>query len=429
MIVGRIHFLLVAACLATATACAHQPASESISSAPPAPVAATEEALTLTTTGGDIFGTLQLPASRLPVPIVLIISGSGPTDRNGNTPALRGSNNSLKMLAGGLAARGIASLRYDKRGIAASRAAAGKEEDLRFNHFVEDAAAWAKKLRADTRFSTVTIAGHSEGSLIGMLAAREAEVDAFVSIAGAGRRPPEIILEQIRGQLPPELLAHTERILGQLSRGVAPDSVPPVLFALFRPSVQPYMISWFQFSPTDEIAKLRIPALIVQGTTDIQITESDAKLLAGAYPAARYVGIEGMNHVLKDAPADRELQMKVYSDSTAQVVPRLLDEIAGFVGGVTRKAHVHRAEPWFGADKLKHFFISAFIESLGFGGLQAVGADRGAALGGALGITAVAGVGREVHDRRTKGEFSLADLAWDAAGAGVALLVLSRTQR
>ena len=429
MIVHRTDFLLGVACLAIAIACAPQVASVSMSSAPPAPVVATEEPSTLTTTAGDVFGTLQLPAAKLPVPVVLIIAGSGPTDRNGNTPALRGSNNSLKMLAAGLAARGIASLRYDKRGIAASRTAAGKEEDLRFNHFVEDASAWAKKLRADPRFSTVTIAGHSEGSLIGMVAAREAEADAFVSIAGAGRRPPDIILEQVRGQLSPELLVHTERILGQLSRGVAPDSVPPVLFALFRPSVQPYMMSWFQFSPTDEIAKLRIPALIIHGTTDIQITEGDAKLLADAYPAARYVAIEGMNHIFKEAPADRQLQMKVYSDSAAQVVPRVLDEIFVFVGGVKRKAHGHRNETWLGADKVKHFFISAFIESLGFGGLLAVGADRGTARGGALGITAAAGVGREVHDRRTKGEFSLGDLAWDAAGAGAALLLLSRTQR
>ncbi|MEO5579387.1 MAG: alpha/beta fold hydrolase [Gemmatimonadaceae bacterium] len=427
MIVRALNSVAAAGSL-LAGACATQSASTDTGVSPVAAVA-TQEAATLTTATGDILGTLQLPAGRFPVPVVLIIAGSGPTDRDGNTPALPGKNNSLKMLAEGLAGRGIASLRYDKRGIAGSRSAAGEEQDLRFTHYVDDATAWAKTLRADERFSTVTIAGHSEGSLIGMVAAREAGVDGYVSIAGAGRKPAEIIIEQLTGQVPPELLRQSQRVLAQLSRGETPDSVPPSLFALFRPSVQPYMMSWFRFSPTDEIARLTIPVLIIQGTTDLQITEKDARLLAAANPAARYTAIEGMNHVMKISPADRQEQMKVYGDSTLPVVPRLVDEIGTFVAGIPKRVGVHTSPPFFGPDKVKHFFISAFVETFGFSVLQALGAGRNAAVAGALGTTAAVGVGRELYDRRTKGELSVADLIWDAAGAGAALLVINRTQR
>src|SRR6266542_3700429 len=163
----------------------------------PAPVAVAEEEVTLKTLTGDVFGTLELPAARTPVPVALIIAGSGPTDRNGNSPALPGTNNSLKMLAEGLADRGIASLRYDKRGIAASRPAATAEQDLRFTNYIDDAVAWIRKLREDPRFSTVTLVGHSEGSLIGMVAAKDGGADAFVSLEGAGRKAADIITEQL----------------------------------------------------------------------------------------------------------------------------------------------------------------------------------------------------------------------------------------
>ena len=303
----------------------------------PAPSAIAEEPVTLVTPTGQIFGTLELPAARQPVPVVLIIAGSGPTDRNGNSPALPGSNNSLKMLADGLAARGIASLRYDKRGIAASRAAMTGEQDLRFTNFIEDADAWVKQLRADKRFSTVTVAGHSEGSLIGMVVAREANADAYVSLEGAGRRASDILVEQLKPQLPPEMLAQTERILDQLVSGTIPNPPPTVLPQLFRPSVMPYLVSWFKYDPAVEIAKLTIPVLIVQGSTDIQTSMTDARALAAANPSARFLAIEGMNHILKSVSGGLMEQQPKYSDPTLPVVPQLLDEMAAFVRSARKK--------------------------------------------------------------------------------------------
>lgn len=317
-------------------ACAKQSATPVETAA--ALLAIVEEQDTLKTPTGEIYGTLELPAARTPVSLALIIAGSGPTDRNGNTPALPGSNNSLKMLADGLAERGIASVRYDKRGIAASRAAMTSEGDLRFNHFIDDAAAWIKQLRADPRFSTITVIGHSEGSLIGMVAAGEAGADAFVSLEGAGRKAQDILAEQLKPALPPELFAQTERVLAELSVGTIPKSTPPMLAALFRPSVLPYLVSWFKYDPAVEVGKLSIPVLIVQGTTDIQTSMTDAKALTAGNPSAKFLEIEGMNHILKEVSGDRMAQIPKYSDPTLPVVPKLLDAIGEFIKSVPKKS-------------------------------------------------------------------------------------------
>ena len=137
--------------------------------------------------------------------------------------------------------------------------------------------------------------------------------------------------------------------------------------------------------------------------------------------------IDGMNHVLKTAPAGRAAQGPAYSDPSLPVVPKLLDEVATFITK-TRHARSKPADPLFGADKVKHFFIAGFVEALTFSGLQAAGADRSPARGAAIGTAAAVSVGREIHDRRTKGLFSVKDLAWDALGAGAALLVLNKTR-
>jgi pimeloyl-ACP methyl ester carboxylesterase len=304
---------------------------------PPAPAAIVEDSVSLSTPAGQIFGTLELPAHSFPVPVALIIAGSGPTDRNGNSTVLPGANNSLKFLAAGLAERGIASLRYDKRGIGASRAAMTREEDARFEDFVSDAKAWIARLRADPRFSTLTVAGHSEGSLIGMIASREAGADAFVSIEGAGRNARDIIIAQLSAQLPPATVSQAKDIMTKIESGQAIDSVPPFLAPLFRPSVRPYLVSWFKYTPSAEIARLSIPVLVVQGTSDIQTSADDAKLLAAALPSARLLMVEGMNHVLKSTPPGRAEQMSSYSDPALPVVPQLLDEVGSFIKAVKKR--------------------------------------------------------------------------------------------
>jgi pimeloyl-ACP methyl ester carboxylesterase len=249
---------------------------------------------------------------------------------------LPGANNSLKYLAEGLADRGIASLRYDKRGIGASRSAMTSEENLRFKMGADDAADWVKMLRADRRFTTITVVGHSEGSLLGMLTAQESPVDGYVSIAGAGRAADKVLREQLGKQLPPPLLAEANAALDTLLAGHTIAAPPQALLALFRPSVQPYLISWLTVDPQAEIAKLTIPVLLLQGTLDAQVTVSDAQLLAKAQPKAKLVILDGMNHVFKNVPPDAASQKNAYSDPKIPDNPTLIADIADFVKSVPR---------------------------------------------------------------------------------------------
>jgi len=305
-----------------------------IASLAAASVMAAEEPLQMKTAGGTLYGTLLVPASTKPLPVVLFIAGSGPTDRNGNSAMLPGPNNSLKLLAEGLAAHGIASLRYDKRGIGESASAMTAEKDLRFDTYVDDAVAWANQLRKDPRFNAVIIAGHSEGALLGTIAAQKAPVTGFVSIAGVSRPADEVLRRQLAGKLPLELMELNEKALVALKAGKTVDNVPPALVALYRPSVQPYLISWFRYDPAAEIRRVKVPVLIVQGTTDIQVGVDDARALAAAKPAAKLEIIEGMNHVLKIVAADQAKQVASYSDPALPVAPRLIDVVAAFVDRV-----------------------------------------------------------------------------------------------
>ncbi len=284
----------------------------------------------LKTKTGTLYGTFDLPDRNGPFPVVVIIAGSGPTDRDGNQRLMK--NDSLKLLGAGLAAKGIAALRYDKRGIGESAPAGGKEEDFRFEMLVDDATAWVEQLRKDKRFSKVGIIGHSEGSLIGTFAAKQAKADAFVSIAGMGRRFSELLREQLTKNLAqrPDLRKRSLQILDELVAGRTVEEVPPELVAEFRPSVQPYVISSFKYDPIKQIASLEMPVMIVQGTTDIQVLVEDAKRLAAANKNAQLSIVNGMNHVMKHATTQPE-QQAAYTDPSLPLVPKLLDDMTAFL--------------------------------------------------------------------------------------------------
>lgn len=270
-----------------------------------------QENVELYTPTGLIYGSLQTPAGTTAVPVVLIIAGSGPTDRDGNNQHMQ--NNCLKMLADTLLAHGFASVRYDKRGIAESANAGLSEEDLRFDNYVDDAAGWILKLKKDTRFSRVIVAGHSESSLIGMISANKSNADGFISIAGAGRSADLILKEQLATQ-PDPIKNASYTSIDSLKGGHLVKEVNPMLYSLFRPSVQPYMISWFKFDPQQEISKLHIPVQIIQGTTDRQVSLQDATLLNTNAPGSTLSVINQMNHVLKTAPDSKKENLDTYFD-------------------------------------------------------------------------------------------------------------------
>jgi uncharacterized protein len=285
---------------------------------------------------GSIFGTLEEPVSRSPVPVVVLIAGSGPTDRDGNNP-MGGTNNSLKMLAQQLIARGIAVLRYDKRGVGESAKGSPKEGDLRFETYITDAIEMIRLMQGEKRFSSVSVIGHSEGSLIGMIAAQKAGAKAFVSIAGSGVSAGKLLRKQLSKQLPAEIMQQTEQILTDLEAGKTSTSAPPAMLApLFRASVQPYLISWMRYNPQVEIQRLSCPVLITQGTTDVQASVEDANLLSAAKPDATLAIIPGMNHILKMVGGDVMTQLPSYRNPTLPVSPKLIETVSTFLLATTK---------------------------------------------------------------------------------------------
>ncbi|WP_437591670.1 alpha/beta hydrolase [Sorangium sp. So ce1000] len=299
--------------------------------APGCPAAASAE-ITVENARGALSGTLVVPAGCGPFPAVVIIPGSGPTDRDGNQAATGIHPDTYKLLAEGLRDRGIASIRYDKAGIGASVSAAPREEELLFEMGADDAGLWVKRLREDGRFTTVTVIGHSEGSLLGMLVAQRVEVDGYVSIAGAGRPIGDVLREQL-ASLPGEDRERAYAILGQLEGGELVADIPQtqLFMSLFRPSVQPYIISWMKHDPAAEIAAVTAPTLVLQGTTDIQTKVEDAERLAGARPDAALVIVEGMSHTLKEATLSNASQNAAYADPSLPVVPRVFEAIEALV--------------------------------------------------------------------------------------------------
>lgn len=287
----------------------------------------------LQTAQGTLYGSLLVPRADRPVPVVLMISGSGPTDRDGNNPEA-GRNDSLKKLALLLAQNNIASVRYDKRGVATGRKATPDERDLSVAGYVDDAVAWSAQLKRDPRFGPLVILGHSEGALIATLAAQRAGANAVVSLSGSGRPLGEVLREQIGERLPAELQPRSYQLIERLEAGQYDPDVPQPLQVLFRPSVQPYLISLLRQDPAQAFAALKIPALIVQGSHDIQVGVGDAQALQRAKPDAQLAIIPGMNHVLRIVPMDLPSQLKSYRDHNRPLAAELGRVIVPFIQGL-----------------------------------------------------------------------------------------------
>ncbi|GMA17491.1 alpha/beta hydrolase [Deinococcus metallilatus] len=304
------------------------------------PALAASREVTLEVPGAHLAATLQTPDGPQHVrpPVVLIIAGSGPTDRNGDNP-LSGPAGTYRKLAANLAARGIASLRYDKRGIGASTLADPREEALSFDDFVSDARAWLAWLGQQPDLGPVGVIGHSEGGLIALAALQgDSPARALVLLAAPG----EDIGTTIRRQLaqnpanPPELVREGNAILDALGRGETVANVSPVLAPLFRPSVQPYLRSSLKYDPAKLIATVNVPTQIVQGDRDLQVRLEDARLLAAAQPAARTFLAPGVNHVLVPAPLDPAGNLATYANAGLPIERGLLTAVVEFL-----KANLH----------------------------------------------------------------------------------------
>ncbi len=282
--------------------------------------------------GVSLHGSLLLPSVEQsePVPVAVIVAGSGPTDRNGNNVMML--NNSLKMLAEALAHCGIASIRYDKRGIGASVIYDFDESKVVLEDFSRDVASWVEFAHSDERLGDVTVIGHSEGAKLALMAWDSgAAVNRLILLAGAGRGTGAILREQLSSQ-PEQVRECAYAIIDSLSRGVQGFSVPVYLNALFRPSVQPFMVSDMAVDPLSISSRVDIPMLIVQGGADIQISVRDAMLLSSSNHSAELFLIDDMNHILKECGSmDREVQVRIYSNPSLPLHPSLVGSVSRFI--------------------------------------------------------------------------------------------------
>lgn len=274
-----------------------------------------------------IEGTLIIPDSKETESLVIFIQGSGPTDRNGNQPMMK--NDGIKKIAHQLAENGIASFRFDKR-IFKMNELELKEKDLRFDDFVNDAKDIIKYFDEDERFDNLIVAGHSQGSLVGMLAAKDM-ADGYISLEGAGQPIDNIIVEQVHKMAPP--LAENARLaFDEIRENGRTTSYSPMLESMFKPSIQPFMLSWMTYDPAREIAELDIPVLIINGTADIQVETKEAEMLKNANEDAELVILENMNHIFRKIESeDRLVNTKSYNEPNQPLHPELIPVITEFI--------------------------------------------------------------------------------------------------
>jgi pimeloyl-ACP methyl ester carboxylesterase len=290
----------------------------------------TESPVLVKTLSGQISGSLVIPKnSSGKIPVVLIIGDSGPTDRDGNNAKAGIKANTYKLLANELGKSGIATLRFDKRGVGES-VSSTSEKLLQINDYGDDAVELINLLNNDQRFSKIILLGHGEGSLVSMLAITDQPIAAFISVEGLGDTAEKFLTDQMKDK--PKFLADEfKAILDSLRKGKTTDRVDPSLYYIARPSNQHFLMSWCRYSPTKGIKSIKKPILIIQGTTDLLIATENGVKLKKAKSEAIYLEIKGMNHILKEAPADEEQNMDTYTKPGLPLKPEFVKAVADFV--------------------------------------------------------------------------------------------------
>ncbi|MGP1519999.1 MAG: alpha/beta hydrolase [Treponema sp.] len=283
--------------------------------------------------GIDLFGTLTIPEKEDVKTICIIVPGSGPTDRDGNNQfGLK--TNTYKLLAEALAENGIASFRYDKRGAGKSVVegvdAINIEKNMLFETNIKDLKSVINNLKGMNKFEKIFLIGHSEGSLVSILCAKEEKIDGIISIAGVGKNAGDLFIEQLEQQLAKPIVKEARRIIKSLKKGKKVENISNMLQSIFRDSVQAYLISWFKYEPRKELSSLNIPILVLHGSVDHQVAIENAKLLASAKKETKVAIIDGMTHMIKQVENEED-EFKTYSDDSYPIPKKLVDEIITFV--------------------------------------------------------------------------------------------------
>jgi hypothetical protein len=283
---------------------------------------------------GPLKGTLLAPADPN-APTVLIVPGSGPTDRNGDNP-LGVKASSYRLLAEGLAEKGVASVRIDKRGLFASAAAFPDFNNVTIEDYAADVHAWIEAIRSFRKQSCVWVLGHSEGGLVALVAAQKPEGFCGLALVSSFGRPVgKVLLEQLKSNpANAPIVDGAEKIIPRLESGEKVDvaNFHPGLQFLFAPAIQGFWISEMKFDPAKLAATYSGPMLILQGDKDIQISVADAERLSQANPSATLKILPGINHVLKFvASDDRDANLATYGDPSLPLGPGVVDAVANFV--------------------------------------------------------------------------------------------------
>ena len=272
----------------------------------------------------NIYGSIVEPKSISNSSLVIFIGGSGPIDRDGNQSFMK--CDMFKKLAYSLSKKGISSFRYDKRVVTQIRK--GKlDKKITFNDFVSDAIAIIDFF--ESKYNSIVIAGHSQGSLVGLLSIKEG-VSGFISLSGAGRTIDMVIEDQI-SKTAPMLLEDTKKIFKILRSGKITEDFPLPLYSLFNIEIQPFLISWMQYDPKKIIAKIPIPSLIINGDNDLQVDEKEAKLLYNSAQNSEILIVKNMNHVLVEIEGDELKNVKSYNNPELKISEIVIEKIVEFI--------------------------------------------------------------------------------------------------
>ena len=274
-----------------------------------------------------IEGTLLTPLGSETTPLVIFIAGSGPTDRDGNQSFMK--NDMLKKIAVSLSNSGIATFRYDKRIVKQIRTRT-IDKNISFDDFVTDAKSTIDFFKS--KYETIIVAGHSQGSLVGLLALEQG-ASAFISLAGAGK-PIDRILEEQISKTAPMLLEDSKRVLATLKAGKTTKDYPMPLASIFNLEIQPFMANWMQYNTVELMKKQEIPTLIISGDKDLQVSIEEAQLLFEAAQNGTLLIVENMNHVLVKIEGDDLENMKSYNTTTLQIPEEVSRSMLDFINAL-----------------------------------------------------------------------------------------------
>lgn len=265
---------------------------------------------------------------------VVIVPGSGPTDRDGNGPNGLNSNSYL-YLARAFAEMGLSSLRIDKRGMFGSHQAINDANDVVLQDYASDVQRWCRHLLHEYDITHIVLAGHSEGGLVALKAAADCPgLQGLMLMATPGRPAKDMLLAQLvqnagLGKADTDSVAD---FLEALKRDGNADThmLPRGVQDLFPPAIHGYLVDLLNADPVSLADRLDCPVLVMQGLEDIQVTEEDAGILYHAISGAKIVLCPNATHMMKAAVPDAPLA--TYCDPALALDPAWVEGLRQFCG-------------------------------------------------------------------------------------------------